>query len=84
MSIEITPQGKKSFAVGDSVTLKTGKGPLMKITSFEIDDKTKTINYNRAICNWIKKRREYTATYDIEELMHDGPFFISTAIDSVE
>lgn len=84
MSADDKSKENKLFAIGDSVILKTGEGPLMKIISFEIDDKTQTINYNRAICNWIKKRKEYTATFDIDDLMHDGPFFISTAIDSVE
>ena len=73
-----------SFEIGDSVILKTGKGPLMKIISFEVNKETKSINYNRAVCNWVKKNKEYTATYDTDDLMHDGPMFISTAIDSGE
>lgn len=71
-----------SFKVGDSVRLKTGEGPLMRIISFEIDKDGKTINWDRAICNWTKKNKEYTATYDTKDLMHDGPMFMYTAIDA--
>lgn len=82
MSIEdinITPT---QFKVGDSVTLKTGEGPLMIIDSFEIDKKSITINWNKAICKWQKKKKEYTATFDTADLMLDGPFFIYPAVDS--
>src|SRR5690606_12979192 len=78
MSDDKTPQEeaskeKRKFQVGDSVTLKTGKGPLMMITGFEIDEETKTINWDRAICSWTKGKKEYTATYDVDNLMLDGP-----------